>query len=171
MSKDKTSDGGGKEKPRIVVRAPSVLGFIGRYRLFIVVTIAYAIAFAIVYFGIPRLMYMWWGYNVGSNTAIGYYMSFAVPLMMTVPLLLIAIGLIVHVTSEVTDPVANAVRQVAVKKLIEDKRFSDKIDKMAENYLSEHLTKYGIVKAIKPGVKDRVVVLFKRGEHRDVIVM
>jgi hypothetical protein len=170
MSEEK-SGGGGEEKPRIVVRAPSVLGFIGRYRLFIVVTIAYAIAFAIVYFGIPHLMYLWWGYNVGSNTAIGYYMAFAVPLMMTVPLLLIAIGLIVHVTSEVTDPIMNAVRQVAVKKLIEDKRFSDKIDKMAENYLSEHLTKYGIVKAIKPGARDRVVMLFRRGRHQETVVM
>jgi hypothetical protein len=148
-----------------------VIGVLSKYRMFIVVTIAYAIAFAIVYFGIPHLMYLWWGYNTGSNTAIGYYMSFAVPLMMTVPLLLIAIGLIAHVTSEVTDPIMNAVRQVAVKKLIEDKRYSDKIDKMAENYLSEHLTKYGIVKAIKPGARDRVVMLFKRGRHQETVVM
>jgi hypothetical protein len=163
--------GSGGEKPRIVVRAPSILNIINRYRLFFTATIAYAIAFIIVYFGIPRIMYAWWGYNVGSNTAIGYYMEFAVPLMMTAPLLLIAIGLIVHVTSEITDPVMNAVRQVAVRKLIEDKRFSEKIEKAAENYLNEHLTRYGIVKAIKPGVRNRVVVLFKRGEHRDVIFM
>jgi hypothetical protein len=169
MSEEKPN--GGEERPRIVVRMPSILSYIERYRLFIVVTIAYAVAFIIVYFGIPHLMYLWWGYNVGSNTAIGYYMSFTVPLMMTVPLLLIAIGLIVHVTSEVTDPIMNAVRQVAVKKLIEDKRFSDKIDKMAENYLSEHLTKYGIVKAIKPGARDRVVMLFKRGRHQETVVM
>jgi len=148
-----------------------ISGVLSKYRMFIVVTIAYAIAFIIVYFGIPHLMYLWWGYNTGSNTAIGYYMSFAVPLMMTVPLLLIAIGLIAHVTSEVTDPIMNAVRQVAVKKLIEDKRYSDKIDKMAENYLSEHLTKYGIVKAIKPGARDRVVMLFKRGRHQETVVM
>jgi len=148
-----------------------VIGVLSKYRMFIVVTIAYAIAFAIVYFGIPHLMYLWWGHNTGSNTAIGYYMTFAVPLMMTVPLLLIAIGLIAHVTSEVTDPIMNAVRQVAVKKLIEDKRYSDKIDKMAENYLSEHLTKYGIVKAIKPGAKDRVVMLFRRGRHQETVVM
>jgi len=148
-----------------------VIGVLSKYRMFIVVTIAYAIAFAIVYFGIPHLMYLWWGHNTGSNTAIGYYMSFAVPLMMTVPLLLIAIGLIAHVTSEVTDPIMNAVRQVAVKKLIEDKRYSDKIDKMAENYLSEHLTKYGIVKAIKPGARDRVVMLFRRGRHQETVVM
>ena len=159
------------DKPRIVVRAPSILNIINRYRLFFTVSIAYAIAFIIVYFVIPRIMYLWWGYNVGSNTAIGYYMEFAVPLMMMAPLLLIAIGLIVHVAFEVTDPVTNAVRQVAVRKLIEDKRFSDKIDKMAENYLNEHLTKYGIVKAIKPGVRGRVFVVFKRGEHRDVIFM
>jgi hypothetical protein len=150
---------------------PVISGVLSKYRMFIVVTIAYAIAFIIVYFGIPRLMYLWWGYNVGSATAIGYYMSFAVPLMMTVPLLLIAIGLIAHVTSEVTDPIMNAVRQVAVKKLIEDKKYSDKIDKMAENYLSEHLTKYGIVKAIKPGARDRVVMLFKRGRHQETVVM
>jgi hypothetical protein len=150
---------------------PVISGVLSKYRMFIVVTIAYAIAFAIVYFGIPHLMYLWWGYNTGSNTAIGYYMSFAVPLMMTVPLLLIAIGLIAHVTSEVTDPIMNAVRQVAVKKLIEDKRYSDKIDKMAENYLSEHLTKYGIVKAIKPGARDRVVMLFRRGRHQETVVM
>ena len=150
---------------------PVISGVLSKYRMFIVVTIAYAIAFVIVYFGIPRLMYLWWGYNVGSNTAIGYYMSFAIPLMMTVPLLLIAIGLIAHVTSEVTDPIMNAVRQVAVKKLIEDKRYSDKIDKMAENYLSEHLMKYGIVKAIKPGARDRVVMLFKRGRHQETVVM
>jgi hypothetical protein len=162
---------GGEGKPRIVVGAPSILNIISRYRLFFTVSIAYAVAFFIVYFGIPHLMYLWWGYNVGSNTAIGYYMSFAVPLMMTVPLLLIAIGLIVHVASEVTDPVANAVRQVAVKKLIEDKKYSDKIEKMAENYLSEHLTKYGIVKAIKPGARDRVVMLFKRGRHQETVVM
>ncbi len=165
------SEASGSDKPRIVVRSPSILNIINRYRLFFTVSIAYAVAFIIVYFLIPRIMYAWWGYNTGSNTAIGYYMEFAVPLMMTVPLLLVAIGLIVHVAFEVTDPVANAVRQVAVRKLIEDKRFSDKIDKMAENYLNEHLTKYGIVKAIKPGVKGRVVMLFKRGEHRDVIVM
>jgi len=150
---------------------PVISGVLSKYRMFIVVTIAYAIAFVIVYFGIPRLMYLWWGYNVGSATAIGYYMSFAVPLMMTVPLLLIAIGLIAHVTSEVTDPIMNAVRQVAVKKLIEDKRYSDKIEKMAENYLSEHLTKYGIVKAIKPGARDRVVMLFRRGRHQETVVM
>ena len=144
---------------------------LSKYRIFIVVTIAYAIAFIIVYFGIPHLMYLWWGYNTGSNTAIGYYMEFAVPLMMMTPLLLITFGLIWHVKSELTDPVMNAVRQVAVRKLIEDKRFSEKIEKAAENYLNEHLTKYGIVKAIKPGVRNRVVVLFKRGEHRDVIFM
>jgi len=149
----------------------NVVKVLTNYRLFIVVTIAYAIAFVIVYFVIPHVMYLWWGYNTGTNTAIGYYMEFAVPLMMMTPLLLIAIGLIVHVASEVTDPVINAVRQVAVRKLIEDKRFSDKIDKAAENYLNEHLTKYGIVKAVKPGVRDRVVVLFKRGEHRDVVFM
>ena len=148
-----------------------VIGILSKYRMFIVVTIAYAIAFAIVYFGIPHLMYLWWGYNTGSNTAIGYYMSFAVPLMMTVPLLLIAIGLIAHVTSEVTDPIMNAVRQVAVKKLIEDKRYSDKIDKMAENYLSEHLVRYGVVRAIKPSAKDRVVMLFKRGRHQEIVVL
>jgi len=148
---------------------PVISGVLSKYRMFIVVTIAYAIAFVIVYFGIPRIMYAWWGYNVGSNTAIGYYMEFAVPLMMTAPLLLIAIGLIVHVTSEVTDPVMNAVRQVAVRKLIEDKRFSDKIERAAENYLNEHLTKYGFIKVVKPG---RVsVVVFKRGEHRDVVVL
>ena len=142
---------------------------LSKYRIFIVVTIAYAMAFIIVYFGIPRIMYAWWGYNVGSATAIGYYMEFAVPLMMTAPLLLIAIGLIVHVTSEITDPVMNAVRQVAVRKLIEDKRFSDKIDKAAENYLNEHLTKYGFVKVVKPG---RIsVVVFKRGEYKDVVVL
>jgi hypothetical protein len=149
----------------------SAIGVLSKYRMFIVVTTAYAIAFIIVYFGIPHIMYLWWGYNVGSNTAIGYYMEFAVPLMMTAPLLLIAIGLIAHVTFEVTDPVANAVRQVAVKKLIEDKKYSDKIEKMAENYLSEHLTKYGIVKAIKPGVRGRVVMLFKRGRHQETVVM
>lgn len=163
------ASGGGE--PRIVVGVPSILNIFNRYRLFFTVSIAYAVAFFIVYFGIPHLMYLWWGYNVGSSTAIGYYMSFAVPLMMTVPLLLIAIGLIVHVASEVTDPVANAVRQVAVKKLIEDKRFSDKIDRMAENYLNEHLDRYGIVKVVKPGARGRVLMVFKRGEHRDVVVM
>jgi len=168
MSEEKSS--GGEEKPRIVVRAPS-LGFIGRYRLFIVVTIAYAIAFIIVYFGIPHLMYLWWGYGVSSNTAIGYYMMFAVPLMMLTPLLLITFGLIWHVKTELTDPVINAIRQVAVRKLIEDKRYSDKIEKMAENYLSEHLTKYGIIKAIKPGAKDRVIMLFKRSRHQETVVM
>ena len=161
----------GSDKPRIVVSAPSILNIINRYRLFFTVATAYAVAFIIVYFGIPHLMYLWWGYNTGSNTAIGYYMEFAVPLMMMAPLLLIAIGLIWHVKSELTDPVMNAIRQVAVRKLIEDKRFSDKIERAAENYLNEHLTKYGIIKAIKPGVRNRVIVLFKRGEHRDVIVM
>jgi membrane protein implicated in regulation of membrane protease activity len=158
-------------KPRIVAGVPSILNIINRYRLFFTVAIAYAVAFVIVYFVIPRVMYLWWGYNVGSATAIGYYMEFAVPLMEMAPLLLIVIGLIVHVASEVTDPVTNAVRQVAVRKLVEDKRFSDKIDKMAENYLNEHLAKYGIVKVVRPGAGNRVVVLFKRGEHRDVIFM
>jgi hypothetical protein len=154
-----------------VIKPVSVGEELSKYRIFIVVTIAYAIAFAIVYFGIPRIMYAWWGYNTGSNTAIGYYMTFAVPLMMTVPLLLIAIGLIIHVASEVTDPVMNAIRQVAVKKLIEDKRFSDKIDKMAENYLSEHLGRYGLIKVVKPGLRGRVEVLFKRGQHGESVVM
>jgi len=167
MSEEKTN--GGVEKPRIVVRMPSILSYIERYRLFIVVTIAYAVAYFIAMFMIPHVMYLWWGRN--SSSAIGYYVSFATQIMLFAPLLLIAIGLIVHVTSEVTDPIMNAVRQVAVKKLIEDKRYSDKIEKMAENYLSEHLERYGIVKAIKPGAKDRVVMLFKRGEHRDVVVM
>ena len=154
---------------KYVIKPVNPIEVLSKYRMFIVVTIAYAIAFVIVYFLIPRIMYAWWGYNVGSATAIGYYMEFAVPLMMTVPLLLIAIGLIVHVTSEVTDPVMNAVRQVAVRKLIEDKRFSDKIERAAENYLNEHLTKYGFIKVVKPG---RVsVVFFKRGEHRDVVVL
>jgi hypothetical protein len=162
------SEASGSDKPRIVVRSPSILNIINRYRLFFTVSIAYAVAFIIVYFGIPNLMYLWWGHNTGSNTAIGYYMEFAVPLMMTAPLLLIAIGLIWHVKSELTDPVMNAVRQVAVRKLIEDKRFSDKIERAAENYLNEHLTKYGFIKVVKPGVS---VVVFKRGEHRDVIFM
>ncbi len=169
MSEEKPN--GGEERPRIVVRMPSILSYIERYRLFIVVTIAYAVAYFIALFVIPHVMYLWWGFNVGSSTAIGYYVSFATQIMLFAPLLLIAIGLIVHVTSEVTDPIMNAVRQVAVKKLIEDKRFSDKIDKMAENYLSEHLTKYGIVKAIKPGARDRVVMLFKRGRHQETVVM
>ena len=148
---------------------PVISGVLSKYRMFIVVTIAYAIAFIIVYFGIPHIMYAWWGYNVGSNTAIGYYMTFAVPLMMMAPLLLIAIGLIWHVKSELTDPVMNAIRQRAIQKLIEDKRFSDKIERAAENYLNEHLTKYGFIKVVKPG---RVsVVVFKRGEHRDVVVL
>jgi len=169
MSEEKPN--GGVERPRIVVRMPSILSYIERYRLFIVVTIAYAVAYFIALFVIPHIMYLWWGYNTGSNSAIGYYVSFATQIMLFAPLLLIAIGLIVHVTSEVTDPIMNAVRQVAVKKLIEDKRYSDKIDKMAENYLSEHLTKYGIVKAIKPGAKDRVVMLLRRGRHQETVVM
>ena len=148
-----------------------VVGVLSKYRMFIVVTIAYAIAFIIVYFGIPHLMYLWWGYNIGTNTAIGYYMEFAIPLMMMAPLLLIAIGLIWHVHSELTDPIMNAVRQVAVRKLIEDKRYSDKIEKMAENYLSVHLTKYGIVKVVKPGVKGKITLLIRRSEHRDVVFM
>ena len=168
MSEEKSS--GGVEKP-IVVRVPSILNVINRYRLFLTVTIAYTVAFVIVYFGIPHLMYLWWGYNVGTNTAIGYYMTFAVPLMMLTPLLLITFGLIWHVKSELTDPIMNAVRQVAVRKLIEDKRYSDKIEKMAENYLSEHLTKYGIIKALKPGAKDRVIMLFKRSRHQETVVM
>jgi hypothetical protein len=167
MSEEKPN--GGEERPRIVVRMPSILSYIERYRLFIVVAIAYAVAYFIALFVIPHIMYLWWGRN--SSTAIGYYVSFATQIMLFAPLLLIAIGLIVHVTSEVTDPIMNAVRQVAVKKLIEDKRYSDKIDKMAENYLSEHLTKYGIVKAIKPGTRDRVVMLFKRGRHQETVVM
>ena len=161
----------GSDKPRIVAGAPSILNIINRYRLFFTVTVAYAIAFIIVYFLIPRIMYAWWGYNVGSATAIGYYMEFAVPLMMTTPLLLITIGLIWHVKTELTDPVINAIRQKAIQKLIDDKRFSDKIERAAENYLNEHLTKYGIIKVVKPGVRNRVVVLFRRGEHRDVVVM
>ena len=169
MSEEKPSND--EEKPRIVVRMPSILSYIERYRLFIVVTIAYAVAYFIALFVIPHIMYLWWGYNTGSNSAIGYYVSFATQIMLFAPLLLIAIGLIVHVTSEVTDPIMNAVRQVAVKKLIEDKRYSDKIDKMAENYLSEHLTKYWIVKAIKPGAKDRVVMLLRRGRHQETVVM
>ena len=162
---------GSESKPRIVIRAPSVLGFIERYRLFIVVTIAYAIAFIIVYFGIPHLMYLWWGYNTGSNTAIGYYLNFAVPLILLAPLALIAIGLIWHVHSELTDPIMNAIRQRATQKLIEDKKYSEKIDKMAENYLAKHLERCGFVKVVKPGVKDRVVVLFKRGRHQETVVM
>ena len=169
MSEEKPN--GVEERPRIVVRAPSILSYIEKYRLFIVVTIAYAVAYFIALFVIPHVMYLWWGYNTGSSTAIGYYVSFATQIMLFAPLLLIAIGLIVHVTSEVTDPIMNAVRQVAVKKLIEDKRDSDKIDKMAENYLSEHLTKYGVIKAIKPGAKDRVVMLFRRGRHQETVVM
>ena len=52
---------------------------------------------------------------------------------------------------------------------IRDRRFSDKIERAAENYLNEHLTKYGFIKVVKPG---RVsVVVFKRGEHRDVVVL
>ena len=167
MSETSSSEG----EPRIVVRAPPILNIINRYRLFFTVTIAYAVAFIIVYFGIPHLMHLWWGYNTGSNTAIGYYMTFAVPLMMLTPLLLITFGLIWHVKFELTDPVANAVRQVAVKKLIEDRRYSDKIEKMAENYLSEHLTKYGIVKVVKPGVRGRVLMVLKRGRHQETVVM
>jgi len=158
-------------KPQIHVRMPSLRDYFDRYRLFITVVIAYAVAFVIVLYVIPRIAYMWWGYNTGSNTAIGYYMTFAVPLMMLTPLLLITFGLIWHVKSELTDPVANAVRQVAVRKLIEDRRYSDKIEKMAENYLSEHLTKYGIVKVVKPGVRGRVLMVLKRGRHQETVVM
>jgi len=150
---------------------PVISGVLSKYRMFIVVTIAYAIAFIIVYFGIPRIMYAWWGYNTGSNTAIGYYMTFAVPLMMMAPLLLIAIGLIWHVASELTDPIMNAIRQRATQKLIEDKKYSEKIDKMAENYLTKHLERYGFIKIVKPGLRGRVEVLFKRGQHGESIVM
>jgi len=167
MSETPSSEG----KPRIVVRAPSVLGFIERYRLFITVAVTYAVAFVVVLYVIPRIAYMWWGYNTGSNTAIGYYMSFAVPLIMLAPLALIAIGLIWHVHSELTDPIMSAIRQRATQKLIEDKKYSEKIDKMAENYLTKHLERYGVVKVVKPGVKDRVVVLFKRGKHHETVVM
>jgi len=148
-----------------------VIGALSRYRMFIVVTIAYAIAFAIVYFGIPRIMYAWWGYNTGSNTAIGYYMTFAVPLMIMTPLLLIAIGLIWHVASELTDPIMNAVRQRAIQKLIEDNRYRDKIGVIAENYLNKHLERYGFIKVVKPGLRGRVEVLFKRGQHGESVVM
>ena len=148
-----------------------VIGVLSKYRMFIVVTIAYAIAFIIVYFGIPHLMYLWWGYNVGSNTAIGYYMTFAVPLMMTTPLLLITIGLIWHVATELTDPVMNAVRQRAIQKLIDDNKYRDKIEVIAENYLNKHLERYGIIKVVKPGLRGRVEVLFKRGQHGESVVM
>ncbi len=60
---------------------------------------------------------------------------------------------------------------IPLKKLIEDKRFSDKIDRVAENYLNEHLERYGIVKVVKPGARGRVLMFFKRGEHRDVVFM
>ncbi len=150
---------------------PVISGVLSKYRMFIVVTIAYAIAFIIVYFGIPRIMYLWWGYNMGSNTAIGYYMTFAVPLMMMAPLLLIAIGLIWHVATELTDPVMNAVRQRAVQKLIDDNKYKDKIEVIAENYLNKHLERYGFIKVVKPGLRSRVEVLFKRGQHGESVVM
>jgi lysylphosphatidylglycerol synthetase-like protein (DUF2156 family) len=150
---------------------PVISGVLSKYRMFIVVTIAYAIAFIIVYFGIPHIMYAWWGYNVGSNTAIGYYMTFAVPLMMMAPLLLIAIGLIWHVATELTDPVMNAVRQRAIQKLIDDNRYRDKIEVIAENYLNKHLERYGFIKVVKPGLRGRVEVLFKRGQHGESVVM
>ena len=150
---------------------PVISGVLSKYRMFIVVTIAYAIAFIIVYFGIPRIMYAWWGYNTGSNTAIGYYMTFAVPLMMMAPLLLIAIGLIWHVATELTDPVMNAVRQRAIQKLIDDNKYKDKIEVIAENYLNKHLERYGVVKVVKPGVKDKVVMVFKRGRRQETVVM
>jgi membrane protein implicated in regulation of membrane protease activity len=149
----------------------SVGEVLSKYRMFIVVTIAYAIAFVIVYFGIPHLMYLWWGYNIGSNTAIGYYMEFAVPLMMMTPLLLIAIGLIWHVASELTDPVMNAVRQRAIQKLIDDNRYKDKIEVIAENYLNKHLERYGFIKVVKPGLRGRVEVLFKKGQYGEGVVM
>jgi len=172
MSEEKPGSDGEKpneEKPRIVIKPVNVGGILNRYRLFFTVAIAYAVAFAIVYFLIPRLMYLWWG--ASANTAVGYYMMFAVPLMMTAPLLLIAIGLIVHVAYEVTDPIMNAVRQVAVRKLTEDKRYNERIEKIAENYLEKHLEKYGIIRVVKPGVKDRVIMVFKRGSHHEAIVI
>ena len=152
-----------------VIKPISVDEILSKYRMFIVVTIAYAIAFIIVYFGIPHLMYLWWG--TSSNTAIGYYLNFAMPLILLAPLALIAIGLIWHVHSELTDPIMNAIRQRATQKLIEDKKYSEKIDNMAENYLAKHLERCGIVKVVKPGVKDRVVMLFKRGKHQETVVM
>ena len=158
-------------KPQIHVRMPSLRDYFDRYRLFITVVIAYAVAFVIVYFGIPHLMYLWWGYNTGTNTAIGYYMSFAVPLMMLTPLVLIATGLMWHIHNELTDPIMNAIRQRATQKLIEDKKYSEKIDKMAENYLAKHLERYGVVKVVKPTAKDKVVMLFKRGKHQETVVM
>ena len=148
-----------------------VIGVLSKYRMFIVVTIAYAIAFVIVYFGIPHIMYAWWGYNTGSNTAIGYYMTFAVPLMMMAPLLLITIGLIWHVATELTDPVMNAVRQRAIQKLIDDNKYRDKIEVIAENYLNKHLERYGFIKVVKPVLRGRVEVLFKRGQHGESVVM
>jgi hypothetical protein len=156
---------------KYVIKPTVINGVLSKYRMFIVVTIAYAIAFIIVYFGIPRIMYAWWGYNTGSNTAIGYYMTFAVPLMMMAPLLLIAIGLIWHVASELTDPVMNAIRQVAVRKLIDDNKYRDKIEVIAENYLNKHLERYGFIKVVKPGLRSRVEVLFKRGQHGESVVM
>jgi len=150
---------------------PVISGVLSKYRMFIVVSIAYAIAFIIVYFGIPRIMYAWWGYNTGSNTAIGYYMTFTVPLMMMAPLLLIAIGLIWHVATELTDPVMNAVRQRAIQKLIDDNRYRDKIEVIAENYLNKHLERYGFIKVVKPGLRGRVEVLIKRGQHGESVVM
>ena len=156
-------------KPQIHVRMPSLGDYFDRYRLFITVVVAYAVAFVIVLYVIPRIAYMWWGSS--GNTAIGYYLNFAVPLILLAPLLLITFGLIWHVHNELTDPIMNAIRQRATQKLIEDKKYSEKIDKMAENYLTKHLEKYGIVKVVKPGVKDRVVMLIKRSKHQETVVM
>ena len=156
-------------KPQIRIRMPSLRDYFDRYRLFITVVVAYAVAFVIVLYVIPRIAYMWWGSS--GNTAIGYYLNFAVPLILLAPLALIAIGLIWHVHNELTDPIMNAIRQRATQKLIEDKKYSEKIDKMAENYLAKHLERYGVVKVVKPGVKDRVVMLIKRGKHHETVVM
>ena len=167
MSEEKPNNG--EERPRIVGRMPSILSYIERYRLFITVVVAYAVAFVIVLYVIPRIAYMWWGSS--GNTAIGYYLNFAVPLILLAPLLLITFGLIWHVHSELTDPIMNAIRQRATQKLIEDKKYSEKIDKMAENYLAKHLETYGVVKVVKPGVRDRVVMLIRRSRHQETVVM
>jgi hypothetical protein len=98
-------------------------------------------------------------------------MTFAVPLMMMAPLLLITIGLIWHVATELTDPVMNAVRQKAIQKLIDDNRYRDKIEVIAENYLNKHLERYGFIKVVKPRLRSRVEVLFKKGQHGESVVM
>ncbi len=119
-------------------------------RLVVIVGVAYAVGFAIIFYAIPYL-----AHRLGVTYNPGFYMTTAGMLyIIMTPMFLFFIGLTWHIYKESTDPIMMAVREKVVKEFMDSKQWEGLMDRLVKAEMQRILDFY--FPPLKGSVKEKV---------------